>query len=60
MDVRYSQSRNSFYYACKEKKIEINFSIKIISDQKAQTIYGGSAFALLTKAKYTGYDQICN
>lgn len=41
MDIKFSRRQNSFYYVCKEKEIEINFSIKIISDKKKHTIYGG-------------------
>jgi len=60
MDVKFSRRLNSFHYVCKEKEIEINFSIKIISDEKEQTLYGGGlVFSILTHHyQLNAYDQI--
>jgi biotin operon repressor len=55
MDVRFSRRRNSFYYTSKKKKIKINFSIKIISEENEHTIYGGGyIFANLIQMEHEG------
>lgn len=41
MEVRFSRVRNSFYYSSQNKEFEIKFSIKIITGDESQTIYGG-------------------
>lgn len=52
MEIRFSRATNSFYYKCTDRDLEIQFSIKIISDQKVQTIYGGGFFPInLTQSK---------
>ncbi|TVR19902.1 MAG: HTH domain-containing protein [Balneolaceae bacterium] len=59
MKIRFSRMRNSFYYECPDKDLEIQFSIKIITDQKANTIYGGGFVVLPSmKTKCKGYDQV--
>jgi biotin operon repressor len=58
MEIRFSRMRNSFYYECPDKDLEILFSIKIITDQKANIIYGGGfCFSTSMKTKLIGYDQ---
>lgn len=61
IDIKFSRRLNSFYYVCEEKNIEITFSIKIITDQKAYTIYGGGVASLFPsmKTNLKGYDQVC-
>ena len=59
MEVRFSRMQNSFYYNCPDKDLEIQFSIKIITDQKAHTIYGGGfVFFQSIKTKLKGYGQV--
>jgi len=41
MKIKYSRKKSTFYYSSLDKDLEINFSIKIISNQKENTIYGG-------------------
>lgn len=41
MKIKFSRSRNSFYYDSYDKDLEIQFSVKIISEEKSHTIYGG-------------------
>ncbi len=40
VEVKYSKSSASFYYLSDKEKIEINFSVKIISENNAYKIYG--------------------
>lgn len=47
MGVKFSRKRNTFYYRRSDQDLEIQFSIKIISDKKSYTIYGG--FSLINK-----------
>lgn len=59
MMISYSRSKNSFYYDCSNKNLEINFSIKIITEQNAYTIYGGGTVSFLhNKMTLKSYDQI--
>ncbi len=59
MKIRFSRMHNSFYYDCPDKDLEIQFSIKIITDQKAHTIYGGScSLLLMLQTKLNGDDQV--
>ena len=44
MKIKFSRSRNSFYYDCYDRDLEIQFSVKIISDEKSYTIYGGTLY----------------
>lgn len=42
MNVKYSRTLKTFYYACGKKNIEINFSIKLITENETYRIYGGT------------------
>lgn len=60
MEIRFSRARNSFYYDCSNKDLNIQFSIKIISGEKAHTIYGGSLVFQNsnTQTIVKAYDQV--
>ncbi len=60
MNVKFSRTKNSFYYDCPEKDLNIQFSIKVISGEKAHTIYGGSIVLRDSnlRTSFTNYDQV--
>src|SRR5699024_2036511 len=58
MEARFSRKRNTFYYHCSDKDLEIHFSIKIISDEKTWTIYGGFSLVNSTTKRLAGYGQV--
>ncbi|MCC5912890.1 MAG: hypothetical protein JJU46_00825 [Balneolaceae bacterium] len=41
MAVKFSRTRNSFFYDRTDKNLDIQFSIKIVTRKEAETIYGG-------------------
>lgn len=58
MEVRFSRARNSFYYVSSGREIEIQFSVKIITDNNEHIIYGGSFSShTITKMNINYYDQ---
>lgn len=59
MEIRFSRKKNSFYYDCLDKNLEIQFSIKIISAERAHIIYGGIFLTYLNQKQLSGYDPVC-
>jgi biotin operon repressor len=43
MQIKYSRSQCTFYYVNSQDKLEIEFSIKIVTSEKEYKIYGGKA-----------------
>lgn len=41
LTIGYTRKRSTFYYTC-GKKLEVNFSIKVVSDEEARAIGGGN------------------